>query len=1839
MTRRITRKAAKLSKGAPKTGRRSGPTRTHVAHLFLLAIGCACAAPGCGAPEQSQPAELGSKVQAIANQPDPSCKAGPAHAGHEYWVCGAPTTFAQARANCQAAGMDLATVDDSAENQYLVGQIGSDSFVGLSDAKTEGVWKWAAENRLGWCAELTLEQQGPWFSNWATNQPARSTCEPVERNGRRYWFCDEHATWEAARQACESANSHLVRVSNEQENSFVQSHLKYNAWLGGSDEGQIGAWRWIDGDQLFWQGGSSGGAVGGAYTNWGSGNPHGGDRCLGMQKGDGGSWFSSPCNKQNGWVCAAPTMVDPLLPDTHDCTTIRLSDGRWQAVDCSIASGYVCESTMNSSPSKRLEEVTEYIYDDIRTGRPRIGHAVFKGSSTVTRPFWDYGERFGMRECTDSLVESGVPRFLPHLGIEAQEYRQVYRGIPVQTRGYKVVRDAATKAARSLSGRFEQNLSVDTKPTVDEVQAFGSALAAIGAKGKDYAPQRPHGELVVYPRKQGSRPEWQLAWLFRLPYLPGRDAYTVVISASTGAVIYTEGSLSYACPSVSIDAIHASNAPETDITVLAFQQLSFGDSPQAKAVELTAPAPNIPLYRKGLDATHPFPEIYAGCSTEEVVGGISLEKLQPAQVAGLDTKSISVSADSTVSLAAAGFTSLQRCVEYFANFSYATGVPWLGYDGTGQIPIVAQVKRLLPSIQTGTQEDLLTAPVFSPNSPGLGPVIYFPQRQNTPPGFPLYGVSVEVACHEFAHGVWTSQCGSEAKEDVESSAVFEGFGDVMGSAAELFGRHPYDWRSLRCFMGDQASAPNDRCNRDLANPALSVELGCRIHHDDQAKTVMFQQCPKDYKGPDYCALADNCTKANKRVDSQGNEILVDCCDSHANATILDHWFHLLVTGDSAENETVCHYEVLPLAGGDPEASVRDSAQKAAAILFDAMRGYYQPGTGYVGMANATVLAAEHAFGAGSNEVKSVVNAWFAVNVRDDNYDGTAITALEPKRDAPSVYPWTTFKWRAEANEDSWDFQLSTGSPPFSYIAYETTATDSTFVNGKKSGTLDLSLPFNAAATYFWRVRPHSSDPWVDCHPINWFVGTTEPYEVKNIAVVGELDDTQVPPLVRPGTVRFRWDRVEGAKKYKLFASTHENKDCASGPDVLEVEVKATVGDSQTGLLSGIQPKETYYLYVRPFGPDQGINPEPGKCIGMQFTTTGMRPPELVAPWDQKELRYGNPVEFSWGAPDGPTVCHIDVFPINSSGSCSALPKGTFQAPCASPYFNAYTADFALVPNPPGYCWRVKSEAANHVLSDPSPQAVFYYYWGAEKQSPGVSQATAYTLFDPAPLPGDSYGSEVTFWWFGSIFAADYVVKLARFPWDGTPVPLPIPGNCTGLDCFNEPSEIVFEEPVATNTYTASADHGAPPENDALGKASKGRYCWTVWPRMAGELQPRVRVSPIFCYTSGPAKPKIEFDPLPEKGFDPSIPITGTITVPYLPNGQGTYSWASTDPAAEFTFNKDDCKASKVCPFANDYYNCIIKFSIPPKEGESYGITFEDYNSGAYPEPVMDSSSKIHTVTEQITAGTCGGPNETCCTQGPKCDLDTLTCVGETCIKCGGFEEICCENEHCDPGHTCVADKCVECGIKGKPCCKEGTPCVGDRVGCWNLGNPPMCDDCGRLGLVCCGEGPACDDGIACRDGWCPCGEAPDRCCVTGNGKEVCSDGYNCVNHYCVVNGPCDATGSTPCSGLKTDCCNGKYECNSMGLWPFDPKCAVGFACGTLGRPVCLQEGAQNMACHDGSIPVFLTFEYQGAVASGWFCELGGCGASQAACCMLDLGGGPINGGCQSGSICIGYVCP
>ena len=69
--------------------------------------------------------------------------------------------------------------------------------------------------------------------------------------GHAYAASRVHATWNEARAACEAQSGHLATITSLPEQEFVVGNFKgLRLWLGGSDAGAEGDWRWITGEAL-----------------------------------------------------------------------------------------------------------------------------------------------------------------------------------------------------------------------------------------------------------------------------------------------------------------------------------------------------------------------------------------------------------------------------------------------------------------------------------------------------------------------------------------------------------------------------------------------------------------------------------------------------------------------------------------------------------------------------------------------------------------------------------------------------------------------------------------------------------------------------------------------------------------------------------------------------------------------------------------------------------------------------------------------------------------------------------------------------------------------------------------------------------------------------------------------------------------------------------------------------------------------------------------------------------------------------------------------------------------------------------------------------------------------------------------------------------------------------------------------------------------------------------------------------------------------------------------------------------------------------------------------------
>ena len=294
--------------------------------------------------------------------------------------------------------------------------------------------------------------------------------------------------------------------------------------------------------------------------------------------------------------------------------------------------------------------------------------------------------------------------------------------------------------------------------------------------------------------------------------------------------------------------------------------------------------------------------------------------------------------------------------------------------------------------------------------------------------------------------------------DYETAALNEGFADVLGSAAEMKVRG-YPGQGGFCYSGDdQASNQTNPfpatpiCERNLKTPAASSSLGCQVR--SKSGTLLFDHCPATYGTPEFCSGLPRCAPGSN----------VECCAAHGASTVLSHWFYMVASGDAGTNAASCPYKVPAI-----DADLSKAVPKAAEILFNSLRDAHLPeGSGYEGMADATIQAAKNKYGEQSPEVDSVVQAWYAANVKERYFEGAP--KVDPPRNAEPVYPWTTFKWPVGEGETAWDFQISLGAFDAGSVLYEKTNIDDvTTKDGKPFGSLKLALPFDSPSRFFWRV--------------------------------------------------------------------------------------------------------------------------------------------------------------------------------------------------------------------------------------------------------------------------------------------------------------------------------------------------------------------------------------------------------------------------------------------------------------------------------------------------------------------------------------------------------------------------------------------------------------------------------------------------------------------------------------------------------------------------------------------------------------------------------------------------
>jgi len=103
---------------------------------------------------------------------------------------------------------------------------------------------------------------------------------PFSGNGHFYEFIEaKDISWSDAKTAAEARTlygmqGYLATITSAEENDFVAAKLAGNGWIGASDAGAEGVWKWVTGPEAGTQFSNGSQAVNGQYENWAPGEPN-----------------------------------------------------------------------------------------------------------------------------------------------------------------------------------------------------------------------------------------------------------------------------------------------------------------------------------------------------------------------------------------------------------------------------------------------------------------------------------------------------------------------------------------------------------------------------------------------------------------------------------------------------------------------------------------------------------------------------------------------------------------------------------------------------------------------------------------------------------------------------------------------------------------------------------------------------------------------------------------------------------------------------------------------------------------------------------------------------------------------------------------------------------------------------------------------------------------------------------------------------------------------------------------------------------------------------------------------------------------------------------------------------------------------------------------------------------------------------------------------------------------------------------------------------------------------------------------------------------------------------
>ncbi|WP_139418939.1 M4 family metallopeptidase [Chryseobacterium mulctrae] len=200
-------------------------------------------------------------------------------------------------------------------------------------------------------------------------------------------------------------------------------------------------------------------------------------------------------------------------------------------------------------------------------------------------------------------------------------------------------------------------------------------------------------------------------------------------------------------------------------------------------------------------------------------------------------------------------------------------------------------------------------------------------------------VALDIAGHEYSH-LMVGRTANLAYQ-AESGALNESFADMFGTAIEFYSGISPNWN-----IGE--GIPN--------HPLLGLFIRS-MSDPNSGSFILGSQQPDTYGGTYWITPVPPYDNSN---DKGG---------VHTNSGVGNHWFYLLSVGGSGTNDLGTAFNVTGI-----------TIQKAEKIAYRTLATYLTANSGYINAYTASKQAAIDLYGAGSNELQQVENAWCAVGL-------------------------------------------------------------------------------------------------------------------------------------------------------------------------------------------------------------------------------------------------------------------------------------------------------------------------------------------------------------------------------------------------------------------------------------------------------------------------------------------------------------------------------------------------------------------------------------------------------------------------------------------------------------------------------------------------------------------------------------------------------------------------------------------------------------------------------------------------------------------------------------------